>query len=238
MLTRVLIVVAAILAVSAVGARATSAQPIPGAVAGDETSRNSKPGDTCEGGHKGYYWTIDNEFSGNESYRVYCDPTSCDGCLGGWKPMSVSTYLYWDKQNSCALTVSATIQEAVPNGSGCPSPGRLVTTSESIVVGPFSPAGLWGVTIPLPHEAPVLSGPFFATLTFHDTCEEPPSLVANAGPCLACASWVDRGEGWEQLCGERFPGNLSVRTSLQCQGTTPVVSSTWTTVKGNYKPDR
>ncbi len=235
MSTKGLIIAAAILAVAAAGSRAASVVPVPSAAADADSPRAHQAGDVCEGCHKGYYWTIDAWFTGNESYRVYCDPASCSTCEGGWKPTSVSTYLYWDKQNHCALTVSATIQEAVSDGSGCPSPGRLVATSEAIVIGPFSPAGLWGVTIPLPPEAPVLSGPFFATLTFHDTCEEPPSLVANAGPCLACASWVDRGSGWEQLCGDRFPGNISVRTSLECQGMAPVAESSWTTVKGKYR---
>jgi hypothetical protein len=232
---RSLIVAVAILALAATGLTAGPAAPIPGADDDAAPTEVHKAGDVCEGCHKGYYWQIDEWFSGNESYRVYCDPASCSACDGGWRPLSVSTYLYWDRQNSCALTVSATIQEAVSNGQGCPSPGRLVATSEAIVVGPFSPAGLWGVTIPLPPEAPVLSGPFFATLTFHDSCDEPPSLVANAGPCLACASWIDRGNGWEQLCSDKFPGNISVRTSLECQGMTPAAESSWTTVKGTYR---
>lgn len=235
MLTKRLIVALAVVAAAPL-ARAASAGPIPGATADGQPARAHEAGDVCEGCHKGYYWTIDHWFTGNESYRVYCDPASCSECEGGWKPVSVSTYLYWDKQNSCSLTVSATIQEAVSNGSGCPGPGRLLAVSEAIVVGPFSPAGLWGVTIPLPAEAPVLSGPFFATLTFHDSCDEPPSLVANAGPCLACASWVERGGGWEQLCGDVFPGNISIRTSLQCQGTAPVASLSWTMIKGMYRP--
>lgn len=235
MSTKILMAAIAILAMAASGSYAAPAQPIPGASADDESPRTHKAGDVCEGCHKGYYWTIENWFTGNESYRVYCDPASCSTCTGGWRPLSVSTYLYWDSQNGCALTVSATIEEAIPNGSGCPRPGRLVATSEAIVVGPFSPAGLWGVTIPMPPETPVLSGPFFATLTFHDTCEEPPSLVANSGPRLACASWVDRGSGWEQLSGDVFPGNISVRTSLQCQGVSPVAPSSWSTVKGKYR---
>jgi hypothetical protein len=61
--------------------------------------------------------------------------------------------------------------------------------------------------------------------------------VANAGPCLACASWVDRGTGWIQLCGDAFPGNLSLQTSLECQGVSPTEPSTWTTVKGKYRGD-
>lgn len=229
-------VVFAILAIASTGAHAAPAQPIPGAAEDEEAPQAHKAGDVSEGCHKGYYWTIEDWFTGNESYRVYCNPASCGACEGGWKPLNVKTYLYWDRQNSCSLTVSATIQEAISDGSGCPRPGRLVATSEAIVVGPYSPAGLWGVTVPMPPETPVLSGPFFATLTFHDTCEEPPSLVANAGPCLACASWVNRGGGWEQLCGDAFPGNLSVRTSLQCQGVSPVDESSWTTVKGKYRP--
>jgi hypothetical protein len=236
MSTKRLMAAITLLAVAAAGSHAAAAEPIPGASADPESPRAHQVGDVCEGCHKGYYWTIDGWFSGNESYRVYCDPAACSACAGGWKPTSVSTYLYWDRQNACALTVSATIQEAVADGSGCPRPGRLVATSEPIVVGPFSPAGLWGVTIPLPPETPVLSGSFFATLTFHDTCAEPPSLVANAGPCLACASWVDRGAGWEPLCGDAFPGNLSVRTSLQCQGVSPIAESSWSTVKGKYRP--
>jgi hypothetical protein len=235
MFTRSLTTAFAILAMAAAGSYAASADPIAGASADAEAPRAHKAGDVCEGCHRGYYWTIEDWFTGNESYRVYCDPAVCSDCEGGWKPTSVSTYLYWDKQNACALMVSATIEEAVSTGSGCPGPGRLVAASDPIVVGPFSPAGLWGVTIPLPSETPVLSGPFFATLTFHDTCEEPPALVANAGPCLACASWVDRGAGWVPLCGDAFPGNLSVRTSLQCQGVSPVDPSTWTTVKGKYR---
>ena len=198
----------------------------------------SRPGDVCKNGHPTYYWTLDDWFAGEESFSVLCDQTQRGECEAGWKPISVTMYLYWEEANSCALTVSATIQDAVSNGPGCPGPGRLLTVSEVIVVGPFSPAGLWGVTIPLPSEAPVLSGPFFATLTFHDTCDEPPSLVANAGPCLACASWVDRGAGWEQLCGDAFPGNISVRTSLQCQGAAPVAPLSWTMVKGTYWPGK
>jgi hypothetical protein len=231
-----LMVAWAIVAVAAAGAHAAAPQPIAGATTDAESVQTYKAGDVSEGCHKGYYWTIEDWFQGNESYRVYCDPASCGACEGGWKPLSVKTYLYWDLQNGCALTVSATIEEAVSDGSGCPRPGRLVAVSEPITVGPFSPAGLWGITVPLPPETPVISGAFFATLTFHDTCDEPPSLVANSGPCLACASWVDRGAGWQQLCGDAFPGNLSVRTALQCQGVSDVEPSTWSTLKGRYRP--
>jgi hypothetical protein len=236
MSSRSIIAAIAIVAVTAGAASGGFARPIPVPSPGDETEGPLQAGDVCEGCHKGYCWTIEDWFTGNESYRVYCDPGSCGDCLGGWKPMSVSTYLYWDRENECALTLSATIQEAVPNATGCPSPGRTLATAEPIVVGPFSPAGLWSVTVPLPPETPVLSGAFFATLTFHDTCSEPPALVANAGPCLACASWVNRGNGWEQLCGDVFPGNVSVRTSLQCQGTTPSDPETWTVIKDTYRP--
>ena len=116
-MTKAIVAAAAILALAAGGASAASAQPIPGAAPDDEAQRASKAGDVCEGCHKGYYWTIENWFTGNESYRVYCDPGSCGDCIGGWKPMDVSTYLYWDRQNACALTVSATIREAVQVGA-------------------------------------------------------------------------------------------------------------------------
>ena len=237
MLTRSLTTVLAVLTMAATGPSAASGEVLAGYQREAEEPETHKVGDVCEGCHRGYYWTIEDWFTGNESYRVYCDPAACYDCEGGWKPTNVSTYLYWDRQNSCALTVSATIQEAMSDGSGCPSPGRLVVASNPIVIGPFSPAGLWGVDIPLPPETPVLSGPFFAILTFHDSCDEPPALVANAGPCLACASWVDRGTGWIQLCGDAFPGNLSLQTSLECQGVSPTEPSTWTTVKGKYRGD-
>jgi len=194
------------------------------------------PGDQCDGGHTGYYWTIGSWFTGEESYAVYCDPTECTGCTGSWRPLSVTMYLYWEEENSCAMTVHAEILEADLSDPGCPTPGStVVSTSVSMTAGPFSPAGLWAVTIPVPEECQGFTDPFFASIVFEDTCDEVPDLVADAAACNDCASWNDWGIGWDELCTYTFPGNLSIYATMECMGWSPVRETSWGTIKGMYR---
>jgi hypothetical protein len=144
-------------------------------------------------------------------------------------------YLFWEAENECALSVSAEILSADVSDPGCPRPLQVLCESEPTTVGPFSPAGLWAVTVPLPDDAPILSGPFFASLQFHSTCDELPSVVASQDACSECVSWNDWGNGWQELCGYGFPGNISLYATLQCQGPSPVEATTWTTIKAMYR---
>ena len=194
------------------------------------------PGDQCDRGHSGSYWTIDSWFTGAESYAVYCDPTDCPDCSGGWRPLSVTIYLYWENQNSCALTVHAEILEADLREPSNPTPGtQVVSASAQMTAGPFSPAGLWAVTIDLPEDCQAFSEPFFASVVFEDACDEPPQLVTDAGPCNSSASWNDWGIGWDELCTYGFPGNLSIYATLECLGSSPVHDASWTTIKSLYR---
>lgn len=195
-----------------------------------------EPGDQCDGGHTGYYWTVNGWFTGEESYAVYCDPTECPSCTGSWKPLSVTIYLYWEEENTCALRVHAEVLEADMSNPSCPTPGAsIVSTSVSMTAGPFSPAGLWAITIPMPEDCPGFNEPFFASIVFEDTCDETPQLVNDAGPCDSCASWNDWGIGWDELCAYTFPGNLSIYATLECMGSSPVQDATWSTIKSMYR---
>ncbi|MBD3347874.1 MAG: hypothetical protein GF400_01610 [Candidatus Eisenbacteria bacterium] len=194
------------------------------------------PGDQCDRGHGSYYWTIDSWFTGEESYAVYCDPSGCPDCSGSWRPLSVTIYLYWEEENACALTLHAEILDADLSEPSCPSPGStVIATSAPVTAGPFSPAGLWAVTVDLPEECDGLSEPFFASIVFEDACGEPPDLVADAGPCIDCESWNDWDIGWDELCAYGFPGNLSIYATLECSGSSPVRDATWTTIKTMYR---
>jgi hypothetical protein len=194
------------------------------------------PGDQCDQGHSGYYWTIGSWFTGEESYAVYCDPTECTDCTGSWKPLSVTIYLYWEEENSCALTVHAEIVDADLSNPSCPTPGSTVlSTSVSMTAGPFSPAGLWAVTIQMPEDCQGFTGPFFASVVFEDTCDDKPQLVADADACGDCETWNDWGIGWDELCTYGFPGNVSIFTSLECIGSSPVQQSSWGAIKGIYR---
>ncbi len=195
-----------------------------------------EPGDQCDGGYSDYYWTVNGWFTGNESYAVYCDPTGCAECSGSWKPLSVTIYLYWEEENSCALTVHAEIIEADMSDPECPTPGSTVaSTSVPMIAGPFSPAGLWAITIPMPEDCPGFTDPFFAAVVFEDCCEDLPQLVNDAGPCSGCMSWNDWGIGWDELCAYSFPGNLSIYATMECIGSSPVGNTTWTTIKNMYR---
>ncbi len=201
-----------------------------------DTSRFARdPGDLCDRSHTGYYWTVGGWFTGHETYWIYCDPTACPECSGGWRPVSVTIYLYWEAENTCSLTVSAGIEAVNLSNPDCAVPGSVIVASDPMAVGPFSPAGLWAVTIPLPEDAPIQGEPFFASLTFHDTCDQLPVIVTDEGPCDDCASWNDWGTGPQELCQFGFPGNVSIFATLECQGPSPVEPTTWTTIKSRYR---
>lgn len=201
-----------------------------------EYAPGREPGDQCDSGNSGYYWTINSWFTGNESYAVYCDPTGCSDCQGSWKPLSVTMYLYWNVENSCALTIHADVLEADMSDPSRPTPrSTSVATSVPMTAGPFSPSGLWAVTVPLPEDCQSFTEPFFASITFEDTCGELPSLVADPEPCSECTSWNDWGIGWDELCAYSFPGNLSIYASLECLGSSPVQETSWTTIKTLYR---
>jgi len=203
-----------------------------------ESATLSQPGDVCKNGQANYYWTLEDRFTGNESFRVFCGPTGCAGCEGGWKPVSVTMYLYWEEKNSCALTVQAEIREADPTDPTRSRQGRLLAVSESKTVGPFRPAGLWAVTVAMPLDSPVIEGPCFASIRFLDTCDELPAVVAAPGECEAMVSWNDRGEGWVDLRDLDLPGNLSAYATFECQLPAQDQSVGWATIKSMYGTDR
>ncbi len=193
------------------------------------------PGDLCEVCNNSYYWTVEGWLVGHESYSNYCDPTGCPCCDAGWKPISVTIYLYWAEENTCQLTLSADIESVDLSDPECPRPGAVIAASGPVVVGPFSPAGLWAITIPIPIDCPIIDEPFFASVSFDDNCEVMPSLVTDEGPCEPCLSWNDWGTGHQDLCDFGFPGNLSIYTTLECQGPSPVERATWTLIKSMYR---
>jgi hypothetical protein len=224
--------------VMALAVLALAASTVCAASAMAEPSQLCKPGEMRKYGHPTYYWTLDDWFSGNESYRVFCCPLSEGACDGGWKPVSVTMYLYWEESNSCALTVRAELHRSAtidPHGAGA---GDLIASSEPTTVGPFRPAGLWAVTIPLPTDAPTIDGPCYASIEFLDTCDEPPALVAAPGACDGNRSWVDRGDGWVDMRDLELPGNLSAYATFECQRPTEDKPVSWGTVKGMYGTDR
>jgi hypothetical protein len=197
-------------------------------------TRTGEPGDLCKRGYTDYYWTLEDEFSGNESYTVFCGHNWCCECDGRWKPISVTMYLYWEDRNACSFTAKAEIREASAEGSACPVPGRLVVESEPTIVGPFEPAGLWAVTVALPHDSPTVSGPCFATLRFLDTCDELPAIVAGPAACEAMTTWVDGGDGPIDLATRDFPGNPSVFATFECQIPAAAEPVAWSAIKGRY----
>ncbi|MEA3409686.1 MAG: hypothetical protein U9Q95_04990, partial [Candidatus Eisenbacteria bacterium] len=124
-----------------------------------DAARQCQPGDICKNGQTSYYWTLEDRFVGRESFRVICTPAGFDGCEGAWKPVSVTMYLYWEKENNCALTVQAEIHEVDTTDPTRSTQGRLVAVSEQKMVGPFRPAGLWAVTVAMPVDSPPIHGP-------------------------------------------------------------------------------
>lgn len=203
-----------------------------------QVARASEPGDVCNNGSTLYYWTLDDRFTGNESYRVLCEPAGCADCAGGWKPLSVTMYLYWEESNSCALTVQAELRAADPNGPDPPRAGRVLVSSDVVTVGPFRPAGLWAVTVALPPDSPVIEGPCFASIRFLDTCDELPDLVAAPGDCEPMRTWNRRGAEWIDMRDLDMPGNLSAFASFECQYADATEPATWTAIKGIYEARR
>jgi len=217
-------------AATAFAGGATSAQA-------HDPAAQSQPGDICKNGHTNYYWTLENRFTGQESFRVICTPAGFDGCEGAWKPISVTMYLYWEEENSCALTVQAEIHEVDPTDpSGC-TQGRLVAVSEQKTVGPFRPAGLWAVTVPMPADSPPINGSCFASIRFLDTCDELPYIVAAPGACEAMRSWSDTGEGWTDMRNLDLPGNLTAYASFECQRADDDEPVGWGAIKSMYRTD-
>ena len=198
----------------------------------------SQPGDVCKNGYTSYYWMLEDRFTGNESFRVFCGPAGCAGCEGGWKPVSVTMYLYWEEENSCALTVQAEIHEADPTDLTRSGQGRLIAASEKRTVGPFKPAGLWAVTVAMPPDTPAINGSCFASIRFLDTCDELPAVVAAPGECDAMVSWNDRGEGWVDLRELDLPGNLCAYATFECQVVEKDASATWSTIKGMFQTNK
>jgi hypothetical protein len=202
-----------------------------------DAARLCAPGDVCKNGHPDYYWTLEDWFSGSESFSVLCDETQRGVCEGGWKPVSVTMYLYWEEENDCALTVQAEIHEADPGNPERSARGRLVAASEVKTVGPFRPAGLWAITVPMPHDAPTVTGPCFATIRFLDGCSDLPAMVAAPGECEAMHSWTDRGDGWTDMRDLELPGNLSAYATFECQLTDDADPVAWSTIKSMYGTD-
>jgi hypothetical protein len=236
MFTRATVFLAMLLIIAVpAGARLVAAEPLPEGQRSPAAEPTRGPGELCDLGNTGYYWSINGWFTGNESYMVYCDPSSCRDCLGGWKPVSMTMYLYWEDENTCALTVSAAVTAANMANPSCPVPGAAAILADPIVVGPLSPAGLWAVTVPFPEDIPALREPFFATITFHDSCSALPALITSTGPCAPCGSWNDWGTGLQRLSDFGFPGNLSVFATLECQGPSAVEETSWTTIKAKYR---
>jgi len=196
-----------------------------------------RPGDMRKVGQTLYYWTLEDRFTGNESYRVLCEPVGDGACEGGWKPVSVTMYLYWEESNTCSFTVQAEIHSSDSANPMGPHSGRLIAASEPTTVGPFRPQGLWAVTVPIPKDAPAIDGPCFASLRFLDTCSELPQMVAAPGSCDPNRSWVDRGAGWEDMHGLELPGNLSAYATFECQGRGAEEEVAWGTIKGMYGKD-
>jgi len=194
----------------------------------------SQPGDICKDGHTNYYWTLENRFVGEESFRVICTPAGCDG---GWKPLSVTMYLYWEEENNCALTVQAEIHEVDTTDPTRSTEGRLVAVSEQKTVGPFRPAGLWAVTIAMPLDSPPINAPCFASIRFLDTCDELPYIVAAPGACEAMRSWSDTGEGWKDMLDLDLPGNLTAYASFECQRTSEDETMGWGAIKSMFRND-
>jgi hypothetical protein len=193
-----------------------------------------EPGDVCERGYTDYYWTLDDEFCGNESYRVFCPPSQCSDCAGGWKPLSVTMYLYWETRNTCSLTVQARLRRAIISDSGAPVPGDVITVSEPTAVGPFEPAGLWAVTVALPRDCPTIDGACFATLSFLDTCDDRPAIVATPTECTATSTWVSRGDGWVDLVSCDYPGNPSLFATFECQYPNEEQPVAWSAIKSRF----
>jgi len=234
--TAIVLTLALVLFASPALGREVIATPLKAGARDHASLISREEGDLCHGCSDEYHWTIGGWMTGNEVYRVYCEPSVCSACEGGWKPISVTMYLYWDEANSCALSVSAEIERAGGRGAPCDDPSETLVASQVITVGPFDPPGLWAVTVPLPEDAQTITDPFFATFRFHNTCGQLPDIVTSDGPCESCRSWNDWGSGWNDLCPYGFPGNLALFTTLECQGVTPVLSMTWGAIKAMYIP--
>jgi hypothetical protein len=202
-----------------------------------EVASSAVPGGRCDSGHTGYYWTVDDRFVGGESYAIYCDPAGCEECVGSWRPISVTIYLYWEYENSCALTVRSSVAGVDAEIPSCPLPGVIFCESEAKVVGPFNPPGLWAVNVPLPEDCAEIGEPFFAMLTFEDTCDELPSLAADLNSCENGKTWNDSGLGWRGICDGDFPGNLSIFATLECQGASGAREASWSAIKDAYRSD-
>ena len=196
-----------------------------------------RPGGRCDSGHTGYYWTVSERFAGGESYAVYCDPAACEECAGSWQPISVTIYLYWEYANSCALTVRSAVAGIDAGNPSCQTPGSIICESDAELVGPFSPPGLWAVNVPLPEDCAEIGQPFFAMLTFEDTCDELPSLAADLNPCEDGKAWNDSGLGWRGICDGEFPGNLSIFATLECRDSSGANEASWTAIKDAYRED-
>lgn len=236
-ITAIALALLLVLPAAVVLAREVVARPLEAGVMGRDSLVSREEGDLCHGCNDEYYWTVGGWLTGNEVYRVYCDPTGCAPCEGGWKPVSVTMYLYWGAENTCSLSVSAEIERAGGRASACDGPSDVLASSQAITVGPFDPPGLWAVTVPLPESSQTIDEPFYASFRLHNTCDELPDVVTSPGPCEACRSWNDWGGGWNDLCPYGFPGNLSLYATLECQGVTPVRQTTWGAIKAMYIPE-
>jgi len=230
------VVLACLLIAGLAGAKECRVEPLAARALNESGQVETRdPDNLCRAGVTNYYWTVADWMSGDETYMVYCDPADCQTCENGWKPISVTMYLFWEQENTCALSVTASVERVERADPDCPRPGATVCVSNPATVGPFSPAGLWAVTIPFPEHVESLTEPFFAAIHFEGGCDELPALVTDGGPCEECSALNNWGDGWHSPCDHGFPGNVTIYATIECLGSTPVDAISWGTIKANYR---
>jgi hypothetical protein len=164
-------------------------------------------------------WSISGWLSPAEEYAVYCDPGDCGGCSAGWNPLAVSILLHTGRDTlPSSVRARAGIREVDLSRPGCPVPGEEICASSSYDY-MLLDNGVWEVYLPLNHGCELVTGPFFATVTFEDwPTAVLPNLVTADGcdPCLSYNNWTGN---WVDLCASAgFPGPVSMFATLECQG--------------------
>ena len=177
------------------------------------------PGDLCQVGVRGIYWSIGGWLAPPEEYAVYFDPADCGECGAGWAPVGASIMLHTDDGNiPSEVNIRAAVREVIEGAPGCAVPGAAVCWSPTMRFG-FDEAGLWEIYLPFYPGSADIDGPHFITVQFEDhESELLPNLVAADG-CGPCVCYNDWGFGWVDLCGEpAFPGPPTIFVTLESRG--------------------
>lgn len=204
---------------------------------------SSAQSDCLMGNLNPIHFALSGWLTGGESYKYlfYADPALCPNCLFGFSVSGVHIYLRFQTED-VPVTFQASVdwEEAVyDHATGCFLPGPEICVSPVYNVTIEAP-GVYDINLPLDEgQCPCAYFGYWygISFTFLTTFQAgaTPELITDAFP-VGCVSYNDWGQGWQDLFGYGFPGELSMYADVVC--CSPPVDtegSTWGGIKTLFR---